>query len=131
MPVAKMLQKTFDSWEDLGKDYLIGHEFWSSQSEDNDRDRLQATYQELLNNDASPWKLCPWSINLNAEPPAEIPKKITVPIPPQQQLHSTPSNFEKVLKARRRKQLLPLALVGGGIFLLVLAVALKFLIHRK
>ena len=31
MPAAELLQKSFSSWEDLGRNYLIGRLFWSYQ----------------------------------------------------------------------------------------------------
>lgn len=29
MPAARLLQKTFESWIDLGKNHVVGREFWS------------------------------------------------------------------------------------------------------
>ena len=60
MPVAGFLQDTFDSWEDLGRSYVIGREFWSPGKGTESR----RSYANLLNNPASPWNRLPWSMDL-------------------------------------------------------------------
>ena len=65
MPIARELQQAFDSWEELGKNYLIGRRFWSYKETIEDSHRYRAAYQILLDVDDSPWNLCPWEMDLS------------------------------------------------------------------
>lgn len=61
MPVASFLQDTFESWDDLGRSYVIGREFWSPATGEEARN----AYERLLvNNPASPWTRLPWDLDL-------------------------------------------------------------------
>jgi hypothetical protein len=60
MPVASFLQDTFDSWDDLGRSYVIGRDFWSPGKSPESR----RSYANMLNNASSPWNLLPWSMDL-------------------------------------------------------------------
>ena len=61
MPVASFLQDTFESWDDLGRSYVIGREFLSPASGEDARN----AYERLLvNNPASPWTRLPWDLDL-------------------------------------------------------------------
>jgi len=64
MPKARELQKTFDSWADLGENYLIGREFWSRDETAMHGWRYRAAYQRLLSNPESPWARFPWTLDL-------------------------------------------------------------------
>jgi hypothetical protein len=64
MSTAKVLQKTFDSWEDLGQNYLIGRQFWSYQHTKETGYKMEDAYQRLLDMPTSPWNLYPWDMNL-------------------------------------------------------------------
>lgn len=64
MPAAELLQRTFNSWSDLGENYLIGREFWSQQQTIQRGQRMRECYQKLLSDPASPWVTIPWSISL-------------------------------------------------------------------
>ena len=68
MPKARELQKTFDSWEDLGENYLIGREFWSLEETATHGWRYRAAYQRLLSNPESPWVRFPWTLDLGGAP---------------------------------------------------------------
>jgi hypothetical protein len=63
MPVAKLLQKTFDSWQDLGQNYLIGRQFWSY--DDKDRNITEEAYMRLNDMSSSPWNKLPWDLDLS------------------------------------------------------------------
>jgi len=65
MPVAGMLQATFDSWTDLGKNYLIGRKFWSRAETKESGERIEAAYEKLISDTESPWNKLAWSLNLN------------------------------------------------------------------
>ncbi|HET8578986.1 MAG TPA: DUF1266 domain-containing protein [Methylomirabilota bacterium] len=64
MPKTRKLQKTFDSWADLGENYLIGREFWSLDETAIHGWRYRAAYQRLLTNPESPWVRFPWNLDL-------------------------------------------------------------------
>ena len=64
MPVASMLQKTFDSWEDLGRNYLIGRAFWSLEETTRQGEQYEQAYKKLLTDPKSPWLRYEWNMNL-------------------------------------------------------------------
>ncbi len=65
MPIAQLLQQTFDSWEQLGENYLIGREFWSyARTKENGWYFLQA-FEKLLADSTSPWVTIPWDLELD------------------------------------------------------------------
>ena len=65
MPVAMTIQRTFDSWADLGRNYLIGREFWSYEETRKNSSLFRHAYEKLLNDSASPWKRNPWNMDLS------------------------------------------------------------------
>ena len=64
MPVARVLQKRFDSWEDLGRNYLIGREFWSYKRTKQTGYKCEDAYRRLLDMRSSPWNEYPWDMDL-------------------------------------------------------------------
>ncbi len=69
MPVARMLQRTFDSWEDLGRNHLIGREFWSLSATQRRGHEFRQSFRTLLDDARSPWRTLPWDLDL--APPEE------------------------------------------------------------
>jgi hypothetical protein len=67
MPVARKLQKTFDSWEDLGKNYLIGRQFWSYSHTESSGDLFTAAFNQLMQKKDSPWNRYPWDMDLGSQ----------------------------------------------------------------
>ena len=65
MPAAGFLQQIFDSWKDLGKNYLIGRKFWSPEKKDHYL--YEDAYMRLLDMPDSPWKELPWDLPLGDE----------------------------------------------------------------
>jgi len=65
LPMARLLQATFDSWEDLGRNYLIGRRFWSYAETNKDGWRYEDALQRLLDMRDSPWNRCPWDLDLS------------------------------------------------------------------
>ena len=64
MEKAKALQSTFDSWEDLGKNYIVGYEFWQGEvNADGGSDKVYA-FQRLVTKRDSPWKILDWNLDL-------------------------------------------------------------------
>lgn len=66
MPVARMLQKTFPSWAELGRNYLVGRQFWQP-SQPNNR-AFEANYIRLMSDSKSPWNSIPWNTDLSGSP---------------------------------------------------------------
>lgn len=69
MPKARELQEAFDSWADLGENYLIGREFWSLEETTNYGWLYRTAYQRLLTNPEGPWMRLPWKLDLRSTPP--------------------------------------------------------------
>ncbi|MCE5341830.1 MAG: DUF1266 domain-containing protein [Planctomycetaceae bacterium] len=65
MPMAKFIQKTFDSWRELGRNYLIGREFWYPGKEDSYF--FKEAYLRLLEMPDSPWVKLKWNLPLDEE----------------------------------------------------------------
>jgi hypothetical protein len=64
MPKARLLQETFDSWKDLGENYLIGREFWSLLRTRNSGSYFHQAFETLLKDPDSPWNSIPWDLDL-------------------------------------------------------------------
>lgn len=69
MPVACLLQRTFDSWEALGNNHVIGREFWSWKNTKKRGALTRECCSKLLNDPSSPWNLLPWDTDLGCTPP--------------------------------------------------------------
>lgn len=65
MPVARRLQETFDSWGDLGENYLVGRQFWSLEETKKNGQLYDAAYRKLLSEPQSPWNQTPWTLSLD------------------------------------------------------------------
>ena len=66
MPVARKLQKTFDSWEELGNNYLIGRQFWSYEQTQASGGLFTAAFDRLMSDAESPWNKYPWNMDLDS-----------------------------------------------------------------
>lgn len=64
MTAARALQQNFGSWTDMGKNYLVGREFWSLKQTRIDGARMRATYEWLISTPSSPWRRIPWDLPL-------------------------------------------------------------------
>lgn len=62
MPVAWRLQEEFDSWEDLGRNYLMGREFWGGGADS--AYKFEDAYQRLIDMPSSPWNRYDWYMDL-------------------------------------------------------------------
>lgn len=65
MPAAQQLQLTFDSWQDLQTNYLIGREFWSLEQTKKTGARFRAAFDKLSEDPSSPWNAIPWDTPLD------------------------------------------------------------------
>lgn len=62
MDAARIIQKTYISWEDMAKNYMYGGEYWTGDAYYS-RGRMDAYYW-LLENENSPWKKIKWELPL-------------------------------------------------------------------
>ena len=64
IPAGIKLQKTFDSWEEMGENYLIGRRYWSYGQTVKKGDLYDDAYMQLCDIPASPWNLYSWDMDL-------------------------------------------------------------------
>jgi hypothetical protein len=64
MPVARLLQDKFDSWQDLGENYLIGRRFWSYEDSKLLSYQYEDAFLRLIDMPSSPWNKLPWNMDL-------------------------------------------------------------------
>ncbi|HEY5894661.1 MAG TPA: DUF1266 domain-containing protein [Chthoniobacterales bacterium] len=64
MTAARLIQKRYDSWKDMGESYLLGRQLWSQGGDQ--MEQVRVVFQLLLNpKDAnSPWNNIPWDTDL-------------------------------------------------------------------
>jgi hypothetical protein len=65
IPVARTLQRKFDSWRDLGRNYLIGRRFWSGQETERSGWECEDAFRRLLDMRSSPWNRYDWDMDLS------------------------------------------------------------------
>jgi hypothetical protein len=75
MPVARMLRNKFDSWRDLGQNYIIGRQFWSYKQTEAEGYLFEDAYQRLLDMPSSPWNKYPWDIDLSGTKSVSEPRE--------------------------------------------------------
>lgn len=78
MAVAQILQEKFDSWEDLGRNFLIGRQFWSYKYTKKKGHLYEDTFQRLLDMPTSPWNKYPWDLDLTEPVKINEPNQITI-----------------------------------------------------
>lgn len=64
--IAKMLQKRFNSWEELVESYLVGYAYWAEDNPKNENSmsfERRRVYNEILKSDNNPYKI-DWNLNL-------------------------------------------------------------------
>jgi hypothetical protein len=61
IPAAQAIQRSYASWDELGKHHLLGREFWSGGWEG----RFARCYLALFDDPASPWRTLPWNTDLS------------------------------------------------------------------
>ena len=72
MPVARRLQKTFGSWEELGQNHIIGREFWSYKQTQSSGRECRDAFKKLCEDPASPWRTVPWNTDLGTNTTDEL-----------------------------------------------------------
>ena len=60
LPMAQAVQRTYSSWDELGKHYLLGFEFWSGTWDG----KVARAHLAMLDDAASPWRTLPWGLDL-------------------------------------------------------------------
>src|SRR5262249_34037435 len=66
MPTARLLQRIFSSWQEMGRNFLVGREFWSP--EDPAKSYTEYAYYRLLTEPQSPWRRLDWNQDLGGGP---------------------------------------------------------------
>lgn len=64
MPAARLLQKTYSSWQDLARNYIIGREFCSANQTADAAKEFERCYDFLVKEPSSPWVKLPWHLRL-------------------------------------------------------------------
>jgi hypothetical protein len=64
LEVSYLVQKSFNSWEEFGENVLIGLQFCSYSQMKHIGHLWKEAYHHLITLPESPWKLCPWTMNL-------------------------------------------------------------------
>lgn len=64
LSASQILQTRFDSWEDMGNNFLIGRRFWSGIETDKDGHIYEKACEQLLTNEKSPWNKIKWELPL-------------------------------------------------------------------
>ncbi|MBX9693125.1 MAG: DUF1266 domain-containing protein [Cyanobacteria bacterium] len=67
MPIARILQRNFKSWHDLGWNYVVARKFWSQRQTEISGDSFEATLEKLTKDPKSPWNQIPWNTDLSPQ----------------------------------------------------------------
>jgi|AGTN01.2.fsa_nt_gi Protein of unknown function (DUF1266). len=68
MPAARKVQKHFGSWNELGRNYIIGRRFWNREIALRDATKFNQILTELTTDVSSPWVTIPWNTDLRPGP---------------------------------------------------------------
>ena len=63
IPAARIIRQTFNSWRELGENYLIGRQFWSPDEHVRTGQFYRQAFDRLLADRNSPWNRVPWKID--------------------------------------------------------------------
>jgi len=74
MPAARLLQKTFASWKELGKNHVVGREYWSLEETQRKGAVTRQCYEKLLVDPSSPWVRLKWDMDLTPSSEAKAQK---------------------------------------------------------
>ncbi|MGV8118638.1 MAG: DUF1266 domain-containing protein [Candidatus Xenobiia bacterium LiM19] len=64
-PAAMILQRTYSSWQDMGRNYLLGRQFWQPELYQSEASLFEGVVRKLCSDPSSPWVRIPWQTNLN------------------------------------------------------------------
>src|SRR5262249_12467938 len=64
LEAARRIQRAFPCWEELGRDFLLGHRFLELSGGNHVTEKNFAAHHWLLNNPISPWRRLPWDTPL-------------------------------------------------------------------
>jgi hypothetical protein len=83
LPMAQAVQRTYASWDEIGKHYMLGREFWSGEWDG----ELARCHLALLEEASSPWRALPWGLDLGQHGlMAPLQPIVVQPPPPPQPL---------------------------------------------
>lgn len=72
LPMARLIQKSYNSWSQFADDYVLGRTYWSAAYMQEDRSRINAALKTLLSPEGV-WTNMPWSAPLGDGPVADDP----------------------------------------------------------
>ena len=78
MPVARMLQASYGSWDEFAADYLLGRTFWDPARAQKENEEIRYTIKMLERPDGGLWASIPWNQSLGAGPVMEDPMAAAV-----------------------------------------------------
>ncbi|MHC9538176.1 MAG: DUF1266 domain-containing protein [Vulcanimicrobiota bacterium] len=64
-PAALILQRTYSSWQDMGRNYLLGRQFWEPGLYQQEGSLFDGVVRKLCSDSSSPWVRIPWQTDLN------------------------------------------------------------------
>ncbi|MCI0499788.1 MAG: right-handed parallel beta-helix repeat-containing protein [Planctomycetales bacterium] len=65
IPIARHVQQNFKSWEEMGRNYLIGRQYWSLKDTQATGDAVEEAFCRLTEMPSSPWNKYPWDLDLS------------------------------------------------------------------
>lgn len=77
MPIARMMQKTFASWDEIGENYMLGREFWDPEMGEETFNQFMKEFNRLKYQKNSFWLHLPFDLDLGTgdiHDPNEKPK---------------------------------------------------------
>jgi hypothetical protein len=104
MPMATLLQERFESWEDLGRNYLIGRQFWSLEQTREDGWRCEDAFQRLLDMRSSPWNRHPWQMSLKGDEDGTPRRPRQPEEEPREKPNERKGNMDRIAEGSRRSQ---------------------------
>jgi hypothetical protein len=73
MPMARRIQKSYDSWADYSRDYLLGRTFWSPEDMREEATFYQSLTHHLLDTTNGYWTKIDWHSSLGEGPADPFP----------------------------------------------------------
>ena len=67
LQAAEELRQNFDSWEEMGRNYLIGRYFWSPSRMIKEENLFNEAMMRLIEMPTSPWNMYPWDMEFEEE----------------------------------------------------------------
>jgi uncharacterized protein YchJ len=109
MYAARQLQKWFTSWEELGKNYILGTEFWGGDEES--IDKRKEVLKWLLTDASSPWVKYSWHLSLDCADRITLPFLSSTPVHPKVVVNGTELQLDVPPVIEQGRMLVPMRAV--------------------